>query len=276
MKAANLTFLGDIAGRVARETKNADRVTVAGLSVPSGALKHIRKRLPANLPKWRDATDSDVAHVVNVILREALGIATISVEKEPNAWEKFWREAADTHSRTSAISGGKMSFVKAATLIKYELFGRASSLATGIAIRMNMLPLPKKPRKPIVVRESLIFDNEIQGDDNIDAFVDLWHARNRHQPLTKSLGIEDQIIRVTLTTEQREPLLLLPDYVAGIAHALHSKADVLNASKVSRSAATSAYARLKLERKYVEISQPFAVEYYDIFPDFKHFSENAP
>ena len=103
MQAANLTFLGDIAGRVARESTNADRVTVAGVSVPSGALKYLRKRLPAALPKWRDATDDTVAHVLELLQKEALGISVISVEKEPDAWEQFWRDAADTHSNRPLV-----------------------------------------------------------------------------------------------------------------------------------------------------------------------------
>ena len=276
MQAANLTFLGDIAGRVARESTNADRVTVAGVSVPSGALKYLRKRLPAALPKWRDATDEAVAHVLELLQKEALGISVISVEKEPDAWANFWRDAADTHSNTASISGGGMSFVKAATLIKFELFARATALSTGITIRRHMLPLPKRPRMSLQIHQSLIFDNEIQGEDNVDAFLDLWHARNKHQPLTNSLGIEERIVRVTLATEQREPLLLLPDYVAGIAHAALSRADTLSSSAVSASAAGRAHVRLKGDEKYVEIAQPFAVKYFDIFPDFKRFSEDAP
>lgn len=118
----NVTFLADIAGRVTREVRNADRVTVGGVAIPTGAVKFIRKRIPATLPKWRDATEVDAELVIDLITREAFSVCAASVEKEPVAWEEFWLEAANAHSRTSQISGGRMGFMKAATVIKFALF----------------------------------------------------------------------------------------------------------------------------------------------------------
>lgn len=262
----NVTLLSDIAGRVARDIKNADRVTIASVALPSGEIKYVRKRLPATLPKWRDATDADVNLVVDFVLYESLSFSTVSIEKEPVAWEKFWRNAADTHSKTAYLSGGKMGFVKAATIIKYALFGQSS--ASTIAQAVKALPFLQKPsrRGPRIIRESLIFDDEFQGDDNIETFRELWGALNVRQQLTNSLGIQRLIISLDLASEQSEPLLHLPDYIAGLVHTAHSKADVLSASKVSRPNALRLYALIRRSRKYAEILEPFAYNYHDIFP----------
>ena len=91
----NITFLADIAGRITRETLNADRVTVSGVALPSGVVKAIRKRIPKNFPKWREATDVNVDFIVDLIIREALGISAASTGKESPAWDEFWRDAED-------------------------------------------------------------------------------------------------------------------------------------------------------------------------------------
>lgn len=271
----NITFLADIAGRVTRETLNADRVTVAGVAIPSGAVKFIKKRIPEKLPKWRDATDSDVELVVDLVLKEALSVSAASIEKEPVAWEEFWRDAENAHSRAAPISGRRMSFVKAATVIKYALFGQISSLGTAHAIMDRRLSPPASIRRPLCIREAMIFDNEIQGDDNVEVFQELWEARNAHQPLTNILGIHHEIVGVSLMTEQEEPLLLLPDYVAGLVHFANSNAHVLSASKVTSSAATRLHELLRRSRKYSEIVKPFAYRYHDVFPSFKELFPDA-
>lgn len=272
----NVTFLADIAGRVTRETLNADRVTAAGVAIPSGAVKFIRKRIPANLPKWRDATDTDVELVVDLVLKEALSVSAVSIEKDPIAWEEFWRDAANAHSRTAPISGGKMNFVKAATVIKYAIFGQISSLGMANVIMGQRLPLPATIRRPLFIRETMIFDDEIQGDDNVEVFLELWKARNAHQPLANILGIHQEVVNVSLKTEQEEPLLLLPDYVAGLVHSGNSNAHVLSASKVTSSAAHRLHELIRRSRKYAEIVEPFAYRYHDVFPNFKELFPDTP
>lgn len=270
----NVTFLADIAGRVSRETVNADRVTISGVALPSGATKFIRKRIPAGLPKWRNATEADAEVVVNLLLKESLSVSAVSIEKERTVWESFWSEAANAHAHTAPLSGGRMSFVKAATVIKYALFGQISSLGMSHAIMGQKFLVPVSLRRPLLVRQAMIFDNEIEGDDNVEVFQDLWEARNSDQPLTNLLGIHQQVTSVILSTEQDEPLLLLPDYVAGLVHAAKSTANVLSASQISRPSALRLYEKMRRSPKYAEIMEPFSYRYHDMFPSFKELFPN--
>lgn len=263
-----VTSLSDIAGRVARQTDGADTVTVAGVCLPAGATKFIRKQIPPKYPKWRNATDADVSLIVSLLMRESMSITATAVRKSPETWAAFWSDAENTHSKTSQMSAGTMSFVKAATLLKYALFGQSASLTTAHAIKIGAVPRLTRSRKELVIQESFIFDKEIEGKDNVEAFMDLWAARNEHQPLTNLLGIRCNVINVQFSTEQQEPLLLLPDYVAGIVHAAHSTADTLSASRVTQSAARAAHAKLKESAKYDEFSENFGLRYFDIFPNF--------
>lgn len=272
----NITFLADIAGRITRETLNADRVTVSGVALPSGAVKAIRKRIPKNFPKWREATDANVGFIVDLILREALGISAASIGKESPAWDEFWRDAADAYSRAASSPTGKIGFIKASTVIKYTLFGLVSSMNTASMLTNRQLPLSASIRRPGLICTSMIFDNEIHGDGNVETFMELWLARNEHQPLENILGIKQIVVDVSLMTEQEEPLLLLADYVAGLAHSVNSKANTISASKITRSEVMRSHGVLKRSCKYAEHIESFSYRYHDVFPSFKTLFSESP
>jgi len=105
-----ITIVADISSRVSQERRNADRITAAAICLPGGALRHIRKRLPVDLPKWRTADDAAVELVSDIVLREALGIGVFSIEKSDETWDQFWGDA----SSLNAEFRGKISFIKAA------------------------------------------------------------------------------------------------------------------------------------------------------------------
>jgi hypothetical protein len=74
-----------------------------------------------------------------------------------------------------------------------------------------------------------------------------------------------------VTTEERERLLLLPDYLAGILHAANSASDTLSRSQVSSAMAKRAHERLKAELRFNEFDGTTPLNYFDIFPDFAKY-----
>lgn len=266
-----ITTFGDIAGQVTAAHANADTVTVACICVPTGALKHVRKRLPSDLPKWRNALDTHVGEVVDVLIKEALACCVASVDKTTEDWAAFWQDAEDVHARTAALSGGSIGYVKAANLVKYLLFAQAATRAFTQAIKTGAVPAALRKRGSLTITEALVFDNEIQGEENRDAFAEILRAINAKQPLVNSLGLKRIISTLQLTTEQAEPLLLLPDYVAGMVQAMKSRADTLSRSAVTRDATRRSLGRLQRHPCFAEISNPLPMKYEDIFPDFKQY-----
>lgn len=270
-----VTSYTDISGQVTASSANADRVTVATVYLPSGGLKAIRKRLPPSFPKWRDATDTEVEHMVSLILGESLSASAGSIDKTTAEWRTFWEDASDTHNKVASIEGGSVGFLKAATMIKFILFGNASAAALGHAIATGMIPRLGAKRGTLEVEEAVVLDNEIHGNDNRDALVDIWRAINGHQPLSNSAGVKRTAKTLQLTTEQLEPLLLLADYVAGIVHTSRSRADVLLRSKVSPQAAAVALLRLQNSGRLVDFSNNVRLNYFDVYPDFERFSRRG-
>jgi hypothetical protein len=264
----NITLLGDIAGRVSEASANADRVTACTVCLPTGALKQIRRSV-VGMPKWRDCCDDDVIRMINLLHRETLSICVISLAKNVDAWARFWTEGTEAHQRLSNEARGSISILKPGMLVKYALFSQASTLSVGHAVKLGAIVRASPLARRLQVNESHIYDNDIEGNEATDAFADIWRKRNEHQPLVQSLGLELKARTLRLTTEEQEPLLLLPDYVAGIAHAKHSAADTLSNSAVSRVCALHAIDRLQRVNKYHEVVEPFSLLYYEIYPDFR-------
>jgi hypothetical protein len=274
----NVTLLGDIAGRLTHASANADRVTVAAVCAPTGAEGFMRKRGTRSLPKWRDATDSDVDRVINFLGSEALSIAVLSLDKKTPAWDRFWTEGIATHQRLSDQARGSIGILKPALLVKFALFGQASMLAVGHGIKIGSIVRTLARARRLEVHESHIYDKEIDGDENVEAFLDILRKRNEYQPLANSIGVYVKANTLTLATEDAESLLLFPDYIAGLAHAAASTADTLDRSSVSRSCVARSHARLKATKNYHEEVGPFDLNYFDIYPAFNPAGNagNAP
>ncbi|MFC5478823.1 hypothetical protein [Massilia suwonensis] len=255
-----LTTFVDIAGRISQDAREADRITAAAICLPGGALDHIRKQVPKELPKWRNATDEDVRLVVDVVLREALGVGVYSVEKTAPAWDTFWAEAFHMRAETR----GKISFIKAPYQIKCLMFGRSTTLACAMAIKSGNVVRSAARQRGLSTAEILVLDDEIDGVDNVAVFKSIWERMNGQQLLTESLGIRRNFVDVRLMTEQQDPLLLLADYVAGIGHASASRADVLVASRVGTECVRRQQERLIRVPQYHFIRKPFALKFSEI------------
>ena len=271
----NITLLGDIAGRIAQDTHDADRVTAASICIPTGATRHIRRQIPAHFPKWCAASDSHVELIVKLLRREAFAVSTMSLRKTSAEWVTFWAEANETHQRISNKARGSIGVLKAATVVKLALFGQCSTLAVAHSIKANKFPRPASRRQVLHVRETHIYDKE-NGGEYDQAFQEVWAARNQHQPLVALFGVKLEAVSFDQLTEQAEPLLLLADYAAGIAHAAHSSANTLSSGAVSRDCAGRAYASLRATSGYTEMVEDFDLRYFDIYPAFAPGSGDAP
>lgn len=267
-----ITSVSDIAGQVSESAFNADKLTVASICFPSGCLKRVRSLMPVDLPKWRNTDDDRVAVVTELLLREAWAVVAGSLDKQDTRWSSFWRDSREIHAKTAPFAGGPIAFLKAGTLIKMILLGQSHTLAMAHSVKAGTLPRVTDRKGRLSISECVIFDDEIQGEENRDALFAAWRSMNEHQPKINSLGIFHETISLKLTSEQSEPLLLLADYAAGIVHAMNSSANTIAQSAVSRRAAVRACERLSASQKFHEFEVHFPASYFEIFPNFKVFS----
>jgi hypothetical protein len=118
----------------------------------------------------------------------------------------------------------------------------------------------------------MILDKEIDGSDNQEALIYLWKEINFHQPISNSMGLNRITPRIKLETEQSEPLLLLADYVAGIAHAVKSNADTLNSSQITKDSVMKVYDRLINSGEMNVFDQDVQLRYFDFYPELRGIS----
>jgi hypothetical protein len=264
-----LTLICDLAGVLTESAINADHLTAACICLPSGRLSDIRKKIPTTLPKWKNATVADVNFVIELLRVEAWGIYAISVNKATPMWQNFWKEANATHKQITNEAKGPVSLLKAAINIKFAYIGTATSMVVAHAIKINSCLHPKSKEGIRNIKLAQILDKEIDGAYNLEAYESMLDSSNKFQPKTNSLNLNLETISVQHLTEQEDRLLMLPDYVAGIAHAMNSQADTLSKSNITRKDVQAASVLLKSNPKYLEQKEDFSIQYFDIYPNFK-------
>lgn len=208
-------LLVDIAGRFARNGVNLS-VTIGGVAIKADRADYVRSHLPPGLPKWGECTFAHAMEVGALIARESLAVCAITQNLDTPAWEKFWVDSAAHEQMLNRLEKGKAGILKPANIAKSMALCAGATVATGHAgFLSNALERAMK-NGPITIGQTLIFDDELGGESR-DAFLEMWNGA-RPQPKLNSAGITTKTCEVRLTTEQDEPLLLLPDYVAGLRH----------------------------------------------------------
>ena len=88
-------------------------------------------------------------------------------------------------------------------------------MALGVYLARNSHWLPRKdgPVQRIVVKA--VFDSDIQGEANQKVCQNVFEGLEGDLPQTVQATRVEPHFKISITTEQEEPLLLLPDHVAG-------------------------------------------------------------
>ncbi|MGH6891170.1 MAG: hypothetical protein ACREEP_02810 [Dongiaceae bacterium] len=156
-------------------------------------------------------------------------------------------------------------FVRAANVLMFYMFGAASTTAIGRAIRLDssITILDSKGRR--VIERTVICDSDIKGSESINLFKSFWEQSDRHQPQMNSLGVRLVTRSVRICTEQEEPLLLLADYAAGIAHAALTEDPGSTPFPLAPERARQLFRSLDQSERLVCEDSPFDLRYDEMF-----------
>ena len=212
-----LTFFADIAGRLARDAVGSDRMTAAVVAILTADVDLLRTRM-ASLPKWRDCTRGEAESVVRLLESQAAAVSIVSMTKEPEAWERFWESAKPLQAAIVRQDNSAAGFVKPANAVLFGILSHAFPLALGHAVKTGPRTHILDDSSLEIVERTIVCDSDIQGDENITVFKSIWEKSDTRQPGARKLGFRFVTRDVIVATEQNEPLLLLADYAAGIAH----------------------------------------------------------
>jgi hypothetical protein len=219
MLMSRFTFFTDISGRVTLDAKGNPRVTAAAIVFPSDRVATIANQMPQHLPKWQACSEHDAANAVDLLIEEAVSVGIFSLNKDTDAWRKFWKDAEPLQTAIVKQDRRPAGFIKPANVMAFSLIGGACAVATGHALRVGPKTRIIDYRGRDLIERTIVCDSDIGGTENVEVFRGLWERSDGAQPRLEQAGFKLLTREVRVTTEQQEPLLLLADYAAGISHA---------------------------------------------------------
>jgi hypothetical protein len=133
---ARVTFFFDAAGRIARAIPGYEYFTIAGVAIRTADVDAVRNAIPAETPKWADATEAAATTVIDLGMSWSIAVVVVQIRKVQKEWDAFWDEAGAYHQAVSSKTRGKVGYAtKAAPLIRYAGYADASGRIGGISGR---------------------------------------------------------------------------------------------------------------------------------------------
>lgn len=258
-----VTFFLDTAGRVSEGIAGYEWLTVAALAIPTGNVDLVRQALPAGTPKWNESSLSETSTVVDVALEHTVAAIVLQLHKKQPNWSEFWQDGANCHHRMSSKERSRVGFVKPATVIRYAIFGACSGPLLAECLKRedpSILDLQGRG----VLELAVVPDTDIQGNENQATFKFLWETYVAESSLLRKLNVHLVLDKVEFRTEQDDPLLLLPDHVAGCLHCEIGVPDSDLPPALDRDAITVLAKRLRLSEKISVLRRDFDLVYRQI------------
>lgn len=216
---ASWTFYLDISGRLCREDSTNPIITVAGIAIRDSEIDNIRLQIGENISKWRDASCESADIIFNILCKNRFPVVIYQSlrdsKKSKECWEKFWNTGRQYHRTSTSISKQKIGFIKAANVYKYFLFTACEARLTALIIKMRGSPTIYGADGREIIKLSFVLDTDIQGEANQAQFKNNLLRWQEETKLKTVFNISPSIDSIIFSTEQEEPILLLPDYIAG-------------------------------------------------------------
>ena len=258
-----VTFFLDSAGRVSEDIAGYEWLTVAALAMPTRNVDLVRQALPPCTPKWSESSLSEASTVVDVALEHAVAAIVLQLHKIHQIWSQFWQDGANCHHRMSSKERSRVGFVKPATVIRYAIFGACSGPLLAECLKREA-PSILDFQGRSVLELAVVPDTDIQGNENQETFKFLWDTYAAESTLLRNLNVRLVLDKVEFRTEQNDPLLLLPDHVAGCLHCELGVPDSDLPPALDRDAVTVLAKRLRSSEKISVHRRDFDLVYQQI------------
>lgn len=239
-------------------------MTAAAVAVSTSDAASLRDQV-RQLPKWRDCSHSEAQAAVDHMRSRAASIAVVSMTKDPRRWPEFWVAAKPLQDAIVAQDRRPAGFVKPSNVALFAILAHAYGIAIGHALKVSRGIQIVDYRGVELIERTIICDTDIQGEENLSAFKSFFEHSGEHHPRMAELGFRFETRDVIVTTEQDEPLLLLADYAAGIAHSAHIEKPGRIPLPIAHEPAKVLMRELDKSGKLVVLDKAFDVDYAEVF-----------
>jgi hypothetical protein len=262
-----LSLFLDISGIIARETDSQSSYTVGGVVVATADVEKARTAIKAVGKKWRDIDNSSAVAMAEAILTHSMTLSATQVRKSQPAWEKFWSDGERFHGFMASVEKSAVGFVKSSNVIRYAAFRDGSAHSIGYCLKCHGLPSIVAPNGFSPLELHVVCDTDIQGQENIETFCYVWSEYEKHSKTKRVFRVEHKIQAVDFKTEQDEPLLLPPDFIAGCFQWYLGRPEVPLPKHLEESYAESIAEELRQSHNFNLTQTDFRLTYEDVFGD---------
>jgi hypothetical protein len=210
------TFFCDISGRV-RETVDNPIITTVAVMVPRDAVNPLRTRMrhrfPGTKTKFKYGGLEGLSKVVKIMADHRLAAAVQQVNiGEPAMWARYFADGKEFIAAAAPEITRDPAFVHPAMTLRMQFLASAFAMLSGRLLQARH----HDDGPPATFMLEVVADTDFRDEDTEEQFtsgVKEWDWRSR---LGASIGAYPIIRDARCMTEQAEPLLLLPDYLAGV------------------------------------------------------------
>lgn len=222
------TIVCDVAGRVTRGDVASPFVTVAAVALTPEVRDAVRGRIvrvfDGKPAKWSVAGHAGLSKVIALVSKYSLPVLIKKVHRA-EAWKKFWRDGDEFGKRMESLVGERTRYLASDAIMKTILFISAFGAMTGYLMAVRRVPEVARPDQRVGVEFTLINDMDIEDAETRRLFASYVEDWPNVTGFMAELGVEPHTT-VRFEHEQDEPLLLLPDYLAGAFHHADERANL--------------------------------------------------
>jgi hypothetical protein len=217
----DLSVFLDVSGRISR--KSNDPIVLGGIAIKTSEVESVREGLltvtKGQAKKWSDSADDvESAKLIAKFMakRQLTGQVWI-VRKNSAEWNKYWEIGDEIYEKGVKKAQEAMPYAKPATTLKFHLYVKVSGRLLGFHLRRHANRLPQKAQWLQKLKITTVCDSDVQGETNIRVFRRIFEDVGG-LPKTETATNLKPIFELFLKTEQEEPLLILPDHLAGFIY----------------------------------------------------------
>lgn len=215
----DLTFFLDAAGRYSHSKETPIVFCAVGMQTKNvqGIRECLLKATDEKPVKWSDSEgNAKTANAIFRLLAERKVIWTAHIIwKNTPEWDRYFEEGDRLYKKCVNSAQEAAPYAKPMNTFKLQQFGGASGDLLGLYLRRNVLLLPQQNRPAQRITVNSVFDSDIHGETNQKICQNVFAALEGDFPRTVQATRIIPHFKVSITSEQAEPLLMLPDHLAG-------------------------------------------------------------
>jgi hypothetical protein len=210
------SLFADIAGQVSRSPGNNVIVTSAAVAASPEILGRLRGRLRERFggepQKWKRGGLDGLGNVAAIVAAHGLTVEVVQTYRTPARWANFYEQARAFETQAAARLRRKVAYLDGDEVMRMYLMSQVSARLMGWLVG-NGQPLGARRG---TARFELVVDSDLRSEETRAMFrrhLEQWAEMSR----LRDFGIVPTL-EARVATEQEEPLLLIPDYFAGVYH----------------------------------------------------------